>query len=527
MRNHATVTGVEQTFSDRANILSTTDTKGRITYVNRDFIDISGFTNDELIGHGHNIVRHPDMPKAAFKMLWQNLKQENSWMGMVKNRCKNGDHYWVDAYVTPISHDGKVNEYQSVRRKAKPEYVKRATRLYQKLNQGQPTKFLTPRLSTFQQLSLSLLLPFLLPLLSIFVHPSLTVFGLSTLAALLISALLIIRLWRPFQIAVNKAKTVSDDPVARNVYTGLNNDAGTLLLAMKKLESENSALIGRIHDTSLSLSQSATSLSSAVIQSESGSRHQLSQTDAVMAAVSQLQQGADEVAQSTRETADATREGLTTAEQGKDLINQTERSVHQLTEQLKQAAEVIGAVSQRSVDIEKILDVILSIAEQTNLLALNAAIEAARAGESGRGFAVVADEVRSLANRTQQSTEDIRDVIEHLQQAVKEAVQTMQAGQTMADDSTESSQQAAQYLGGIVASIERVAALSDQVVSAVAQQQQACASVNDTMGEIRASAQENLDAVQLSRQVSHRTVDVANQLDKLTVQFWEARNGND
>ncbi|RUO45223.1 PAS domain-containing methyl-accepting chemotaxis protein [Idiomarina aquatica] len=521
----ATVTGVEQTFSARANILSTTNLKGQITYVNQDFVDISGFQRDELIGHGHNIVRHPDMPKQAFKMLWDNLKQGQSWMGLVKNRCKNGDHYWVDAFVTPIKNNGKVTEYQSVRRKAQSIWVKRASDIYRTLNQGRRVRKLADAMPTHIRLLLSVLLPYFIPAASLIIAPSLTMFSLSVLAAVCLSIVLVIMTWQPYREAVSKAKDVIDDPVARYIYTGNNTEAGNLLLALKKLEAENSALIGRIHDTSLALSDNASSLSSAVMQSETGSKSQLQQTDAVVTALEQMQQGAHEVASSTRQTADATQRGLQTAEDGQAVIQATEQSIQQLTQQLQQASSVISTVSQRSQDIEQILDVILSIAEQTNLLALNAAIEAARAGDSGRGFAVVADEVRSLANRTQESTADIRGVIEQLQQSVQQAVTTMQQGETMAADSVESSQQAAHYLTTVVDAISRVSALTEQVVSAVEQQQQACDSVQDSVAGIRASAQENLEAVQLSREVSHRTVEFANQLDKLTLQFWEAQQG--
>ena len=524
-RNNASVTGVEKTFSARANILSTTNLKGQITHVNQDFIDISGFQRDELIGHGHNIVRHPDMPKQAFKMLWDDLKQGQPWMGLVKNRCKNGDHYWVDAFVTPIKNNGKVTEYQSVRRKAKVSWVKRANEAYQALNQGKRLRKLNDAIPTQLQLLLSIILPYLIPAAALLFWPTLTAFIVAVLVAVCLSIVLVTLTWRPYRDAVNSAKTVINDPVARYIYSGTNTEAGSLLLALKKLEAENSALIGRIHDTSLSLSDSASSLSSAVMQSENGSKSQLQQTDAVVSALEQMQYGAKEVVNSSQQTAQATQQGLQTAEDGQQLIRATEQSIAQLTEQLRQASTVISAVSQRSQDIEKILDVILSIAEQTNLLALNAAIEAARAGDSGRGFAVVADEVRSLANRTQESTADIREVIEQLQQSVQQAVTTMQQGESMAAGSVESSQQAAQYLATVVDSISRVSELTEQVVSAVEQQHQACDSVQECVVGIRENAQENLAAVQLSRQVSHRTVDLANQLDKLTVQFWEAQQG--
>ena len=136
MKKNLPVTGLEEDYSESTNILSTTCPKGSIRYVNEDFVKISGFSEEELLTHNHNIVRHPDMPPAAFGDLWKNIKQEKSWMGVVKNRCKNGNHYWVNAYVSPIIRDGKIVEYQSVRRKPERELVSRAEGLYQQLNDG-------------------------------------------------------------------------------------------------------------------------------------------------------------------------------------------------------------------------------------------------------------------------------------------------------------------------------------------------------------------------------------------------------
>jgi len=113
MKLNLPVSGRQVPVQAQTNILSTTDLKGALTYVNPEFIDISGFAEDELIGRNHNLVRHPDMPPAAFAHLWQTLKAGRSWMGLVKNRCKNGDHYWVSAYVTPMRQDGRIVEYQS------------------------------------------------------------------------------------------------------------------------------------------------------------------------------------------------------------------------------------------------------------------------------------------------------------------------------------------------------------------------------------------------------------------------------
>jgi methyl-accepting chemotaxis protein len=137
MRNNLPVTGNEVVLPVKANILSTTNTHSHITYVNSDFIQISGFTEPELIGQPHNIVRHPDMPPLAFEHMWSTLKRGNSWMGLVKNRCKNGDHYWVSAYVTPIRKNGEIVEYQSVRTRAEPAMVLKAEQADKETSDGQ------------------------------------------------------------------------------------------------------------------------------------------------------------------------------------------------------------------------------------------------------------------------------------------------------------------------------------------------------------------------------------------------------
>jgi methyl-accepting chemotaxis protein len=126
LKNNQPVTNVEVPLDDDTMIVSKTDLKGRITYVNKDFLDISGFVESELIGEPHNIVRHPDMPPAAFQDLWETVKDNRPWKGLVKNRCKNGDFYWVEATVTPLKEGGTVVGYMSVRRKPERSKVEAA-----------------------------------------------------------------------------------------------------------------------------------------------------------------------------------------------------------------------------------------------------------------------------------------------------------------------------------------------------------------------------------------------------------------
>jgi methyl-accepting chemotaxis protein len=126
MKTNLPVTQREQELKDTTSIVSKTDLQGKITFINLDFIEISGFSEEELLGQNQNIVRHPDMPPEAFEDLWATIKSGKPWVGIVKNRCKNGDHYWVDACITPMREGGQIVGYISVRRKASREQIEGA-----------------------------------------------------------------------------------------------------------------------------------------------------------------------------------------------------------------------------------------------------------------------------------------------------------------------------------------------------------------------------------------------------------------
>jgi len=136
MRVNMPVTSVERVLKDGDSIVSKTDAKGLITYINRTFVEISGFSEEELIGAPQNLVRHPDMPPAAFKDLWDTLQAGNSWKGMVKNRCKDGGYYWVEANANPIYENGQLIGYMSLRSKPTREQVEYAEKVYKAIREG-------------------------------------------------------------------------------------------------------------------------------------------------------------------------------------------------------------------------------------------------------------------------------------------------------------------------------------------------------------------------------------------------------
>jgi methyl-accepting chemotaxis protein len=149
MKTNLPVTNIERPFPDGKTITSKTDAKGIITYVNAAFVEISGFTEQELIGANHNIVRHPDMPPAAFEDLWDTIKAGKPWSGVVKNRCKNGDHYWVKANVTPISEESRLSGYLSVRHAVTRKEIEQAEGFYRTINEGKASFKSHSRLARF------------------------------------------------------------------------------------------------------------------------------------------------------------------------------------------------------------------------------------------------------------------------------------------------------------------------------------------------------------------------------------------
>ena len=472
MKINLPVTNREHDYPDSLVIVSTTDTKGIITYCNKPFVEISGFDEQELIGKNHNIIRHPDMPPAAFKDLWATVKTGKPWRGIVKNRCKNGDHYWVDAYVTPVYEGETLVGYQSVRTKPKRAEIESAARLYARISERKLEDLPRPLVPEFSH-RVWLTAAFALTgagavVAGWFGSPWL---GLGVLLlALVLAQVSAHTIFRHIEETVRVAKKIAGGDLSSAIHVSGNNETAEVLQAVKMLQSRLATVMGHIQDSAVGVVAAAEQLTQSTASTHRLMEQQHQETDMVATAMNEMSATVTEVARNTSAAADAAHQASRDSREGRMVVRDSMAGIRQLAGQVAGAAQTIAHLETESANIGKILDVIRGIARQTNLLALNAAIEAARAGEQGRGFAVVADEVRALAQRTQESTQEIQDMIERLQDGARSAVAMMHSGREQAEESVSSSAETDRSLDAITQSVERINDMNAQIATAAEEQ---------------------------------------------------------
>jgi len=484
MRNNQPITQRERTFPAQQRLISTTDLKGQITYCNDAFVEISGFNHGELIRAPHNLVRHPDVPAAVFQHMWDTLKTGRPWMGIVKNRCKNGDHYWVNAYVTPMTENNQVVGYESVRVKPTAEQVRRAEALYQRINTG---KSAIPGSDGWLPIVQGWI-PFILIsqigfLIGTWLESS---WGFAIAAGLSIPLGLAGLSWqqRGLKRLLRLADQTTSDPLIAQMYTDSRGAQGRLEMSILSQEARLKTCLTRLQDTAEQLTQQAKQADSLAHNSSTGLERQRNETDQVATAINEMAATTLEVASNVARTAIATQDANRLTSAGRSIASETRLAIQRLSQAVGDTGETVTRLAQDSTEIGGVVDVIKGIADQTNLLALNAAIEAARAGEMGRGFAVVADEVRSLAQRTAESTGQIHQLIAKLQRTAEEAVLTMEVGRKQADEGVERVQQADDALAGISDAVANITDMANQIAAAAEEQSAVADEVNRSITTI-------------------------------------------
>ncbi len=519
MRNNQPVTQREIKFDSDTRLISTTDLKGRIVHANDDFCRVAGFTAEELSNQPHNIIRHPDMPAAVFQNFWDTLKAGKPWMGIVKNRSKNGDHYWVDAYVAPVFDGGTLVGYQSVRTAPDRAHVRRAEALYTRMRRqaGRMPRNLLPGLQgrTALVMVLLVIVATTAGTLTGPGWPALFVGGALALTAWPLSLLLCRRLAR----VAARARQLFDNPVGRQVYGNGGDECAALELALHMKDAQLRTLRGRIGDFTGRLVDESKAVEGSAAQAGRAIDAQRSDVDQVAVAMNQMTSTVAEVSRNTSHAAEEAREAVQRARQGKTVIDQAAGSMEALAGETQSAADVIQRLQAEAEGIRGILDTISGIAEQTNLLALNAAIEAARAGDTGRGFAVVADEVRNLSRRTAEATTEIGELISRLTDGTEEAARVMTRGQQASQQVAGLSRQVREAMESLEASVDNMNDRNSEIATASEEQNAVSEEINRNLSGVQQQLASTSDAAEQARTASQALGRMIRELEGLVAQM--------
>jgi methyl-accepting chemotaxis protein len=315
------------------------------------------------------------------------------------------------------------------------------------------------------------------------------------------------------------AKRLAEGDLTANVQLSAKDEMGEIAQNFNDMVDKFAALIQQIISATGQLATASEEVSAVARDSANNVERQRSETDQVATAINQMTATVQEVAANASDAAGAATSADNDAKAGMSVVTTAAEAITKLATELENASEVIQGVESDSDAIGTVLDVIKGIAEQTNLLALNAAIEAARAGEQGRGFAVVADEVRTLASRTQESTQEIEEMIVKLQSGSRDAVQVMEVSREQARAGVEQAQEAAGALDSITRAVATISELNTQIASAAEEQSSVSDEINRNVVSISQISEETATGAEQTTVSANELAKLANDLQGLVGQF--------
>ncbi|MBE0303408.1 PAS domain-containing methyl-accepting chemotaxis protein [Leptospira interrogans] len=447
MRKNLPITSQEITIPINSVLISRTDMKGRISYVSQDFANISGFSEEEMLGEPHNLIRHPDVPSEIFREMWETIQDGNPWSGIIKNRAKSGDYYWVDATVTPVMNEGVISGYMSVRKKATEDQIRRAEILFSqlkntksflwKLREG--IQILFKKLGLSGKIIVYALLVFVPLLFANFewIRNGMIVLPMLGVSCGSVGILFLINTILNYRKEIREIISIQKEIVSGNFLMEIPEKKGNseifeirsslrvfvisiwgLLVQIKENFEKNQELYQYLSQSSEQF-QSKTQNQAASVEQTASASHELSSTlDEIVKSIHLQSTGLTAI----NDGIGKVNESIQNVSKSMDNLSSQTSSVKEKASQSEKTFEkailAMNEIKEYSNGISNIIGIITSISEKTNLLSLNASIESARAGEAGKGFSVVAEEISKLASQTRESIKDIVNLIDNTTKAV-------------------------------------------------------------------------------------------------------------
>jgi aerotaxis receptor len=539
VRNHLHTSGKEHPFPAGQTLISYTDPKGRITRANQSFIELSGFSKAELLGQPHNLVRHPDMPSEAYRDLWHTLKKNRPWSGIVKNRRKNGDHYWVRAYASPLA---DKSGYVSVRVAASREEIKSAEKLYVRMKCDQMISLDEGRVinnaafnkifdwvnawsisSRLWILAVSGAFGFLVAITAGvygFSHNTLAILAILGTAILLLQAKLVInKIQHGLDQSRNSAESIAMGDLSKTLPVSSKDELGELNASLSVMRNNLHELVANVREGINALDQTSGDVASSANSTSRVSVMQSEEASGMAAAMEQLSVSIDQMNENAKDAHKVSKSSSEKAVEGGRIIHNAASEMESIAQSVKHVAQTINTMGEFSKQISGVANTIREIADQTNLLALNAAIEAARAGEQGRGFAVVADEVRNLAERTANSTKEISGMIGKIQEGTRRAVTEIEISVARVSEGVVLARQAGDSVSNIREAAEQAVQAVKDITHSIEEQSGVAREIAQRIEKIAQGTEANSLSTAKTAASAEKMVELSHRLAELASRF--------